>query len=80
MNIPTKQNKCGKNALNLNNSTSSNHSKKKKIYTPPENKNRMLSICTPPFCDRMPKGNQNLSSKGGGSEEHRNRAKFARKP
>ena len=28
----------------------------------------------------MPKGNQNLSSKGGGDEELRNRAKFACKP
>ena len=36
--------------------------------------------CTPPFCDGMPKGNQNPSSKGGGDEELRNRAKSARKP
>ena len=32
-------------------------------------------ICTPPFWDGMPKGNQNPSSKGGGGEERRNRAK-----
>ena len=37
-------------------------------------------ICTPPFCDVMPKGNQKPSLKGGGDEELRNRAKFARKP
>ena len=37
-------------------------------------------ICTPPFCDGMPKGNQNLSSKGGGDEELQNRAKSARRP
>ena len=30
-------------------------------------------ICTPPFCDRMPKGNKKPSSKGGGDEELRNR-------
>ena len=37
-------------------------------------------ICTPPFCDRLQKGNQNPSSKGGGDEELRNCAKSARKP
>ena len=37
-------------------------------------------ISTPPLCDRMPKGNQNPSSKGGGDEELRNRAKSARRP
>ena len=37
-------------------------------------------ICTPLFCDGMPKGNQNPSSKGGGGEECRNRAKSTRKP
>ena len=39
-----------------------------------------LFICTPHFCDGMPKGNQNPSSKGDGDEELRNRAKSARKP
>ena len=33
-----------------------------------------------PFCDGMPKENQNPSSKGGGDEELRNRAKSARRP
>ena len=58
-----------------------------KINSPPENKNkykRLLNVktlkCTPPFCEGMPKGNQNPSSKGGGDEELRNRAKSARKP
>ena len=37
-------------------------------------------ICTFPFCDGMSKGNQNSSSKGGGDEELRNRAKSARRP
>ena len=37
-------------------------------------------ICTLPFCDGMPMGNQNPSSKGGGEEECRNRAKSTRKP
>ena len=68
---------------NLNNSKSSNQSKK--IKSPPKNKNRYKEcqkhlICTPPFCDGMPKGNQNPSSKGGGDEELRNRAKSARRP
>ena len=65
---------------NLNNSTSSNQQKN---YSPPENKNKMqsaLKICAPPFCDGISKGNQNPSSKGGGGEERRNRAKSTRKP
>ena len=33
-----------------------------------------------PFCDGMPKGNQNPSWKGGGDEELWNHAKSARKP
>ena len=37
-------------------------------------------ICTPNFCDGMPKGNQNPSSKGGGDEELQNRAKSAHNP
>ena len=56
-----------------------------KIKFPPKNKNRYKVcqkhlICTPPFCDGMPKGNQNSSSKGGGDEELRNRAKSAHNP
>ena len=54
-----------------------------KINSPLENKNKVQVqklICTPPFCDGMPKSNQNPSSKGGGDEELRNRAKSARKP
>ena len=58
-----------------------------KINSPPENKNKYERLsnvktlkCTPPFCDEMPKGNQNPSSKGGGDEELRNHAKSARKP
>ena len=43
------------------------------INSPPENKNKYkcqkLLKYTPPFCDRMPKGNQKPSSKGGGDEE-----------
>ena len=35
---------------------------------------------TPPFCDGMPKGSQNPSSKGSGGEDHRNCANSARKP
>ena len=35
--------------------------------SPPNYKNPLqMSKCTPPFCDGMPKGNQNPSSKGGG--------------
>ena len=67
---------------NLYNSTSSNQSK---IKSPPKTKKRTknaknISLCTPPFCDGMPKGNQNPSSKGGGDEELRSRAKSARRP
>ena len=55
---------------NLNNSSSSNQ---QKINSPPENKNKYKCqkhlIYTSPFCDGMPKGNQNPSSKGGGDEE-----------
>ena len=54
---------------NLNSSTSFNQ---QKINSPPENKNQYKCqklICTPLFCDGMPKGNQNPSSKGGGDEE-----------
>ena len=36
-----------------------------------------LSKCTPPFCDELPKGNQDLSSKGG-SKEHLELTKSAR--
>ena len=40
-----------------------------------------LSTCinTPPFCDKLPTGNQDSSSKGGGKEECRTLAKSARK-
>ena len=67
---------------NLNNSTSSNQSKTK---SPPKTKTstknaKNISLCTPPFYDGMPKGNQNPSSKGGGNEELRNRAKSTCKP
>ena len=53
---------------NLNNSTSSNQQKWNTL--PLKTKQSALSkqICTPPFCDEMPKGNQNPSSKGGGDE------------
>ena len=54
---------------NLNNFTSSNQ---QKINSPPENKKQVQVqklICTPPFCDGMPKDNQNPSSKGGGDKE-----------
>ena len=67
---------------NLNNSTSSNQTK---IKSPPKTKNKYkecqkhLSMYSP-FCDGMPKGNQNPSSKGGGDEELRNRAKSACRP
>ena len=67
---------------NLNNSTSSNQTK---INSPPKTKTstknvKNISLCTPPFCDGMPKGNQNPSSKGGDDEELRNRAKSTRRP
>ena len=64
---------------NLNNSTSSNQSK---IKSPPKTKTSTKNAknITPPFCDGMPKGNQNPSSKGGGGEELRNRAKSTRRP
>ena len=64
---------------NLNNSTSSNQ-QKTTLPLKTKTKCKVLSICTPPFCDEMPKGNQNPSSKGGGGEERRNRAKSTRKP
>ena len=56
---------------NLNNSTSSNQSK---INSPFKNKigtsmPKTYHMYTPPFCDGMPKGNQNPSLKGGGDEE-----------
>ena len=38
---------------------------------PPNYKNPLqMSECTSPFCDRMPMGNQNPSSKGGGGGDH----------
>ena len=37
------------------------------------------SICTPPFCDELPKGNQGPSLKGGGGVDRRTLAKSARK-
>ena len=64
---------------NLSNSTSSNQ-QKTTLPLKTKTKCKVLSICTPPFCDGMPKGNQNPSSKGGGSEERRNCAKSACKP
>ena len=58
-----------------------------KINSLPENKNKYKRLSnvktlksTPPFCDGIPKGNQNPSSKGGGDEELRNRSKSTRKP
>ena len=36
-----------------------------------------MSKCTPPFCDGMPKSNQNPSSKGGGGKDRRNCANSA---
>ena len=41
--------------------------------------NLPLSTCinTPPFCDELPKANQDSSSKGGGEEECRTLAKSA---
>ena len=67
---------------NLNNSTGSNQSK---IKSPPKTKTskknaKNISLCTPPFCDGMPKGNQNPSSKGDGDEELRNPTKSTRRP
>ena len=65
--------------INLN-SISSNQ---KQNYTPPEDKTlqelKTNQLCTPPFCDGMPKGNQNPSAKGGGGEDRRNYANSARK-
>ena len=37
------------------------------------------SICTPPFCDELPKGNQDSSSKRGGGVNRRTLAKSERK-
>ena len=36
-----------------------------------------LSLCTPPFCDVLPKGNQDLSEGGAGGEAPLASAKFA---
>ena len=38
-----------------------------------------MSKCTPPFCDRMQKGNQNPSSKGGGGGDRKKCSRSARK-
>ena len=56
-----------------------------KIKFPPKNKNKYkyaknISCVLPFFRDGMPKGNQKPSSKGGGNEELRNRAKSAHNP
>ena len=55
--------------------------------SPPENiKKKTLQVLKwlkyvlPLFCDRMPKGSQNPSSKGGGGEDRRNCANSARTP
>ena len=44
-----------------------------KLQNKKKNKKKNLplspSICTPHFCDELPKGNQNSSSKGGGGED-----------
>ena len=37
------------------------------------------SICTPPFCDELTKGNQGSSSNGGGGVDRRTLAKSTRK-
>ena len=37
------------------------------------------SICTPPFCDEFPKGNQGSSSKEGGGVDSQTLAKSIRK-
>ena len=38
------------------------------LCTPKQNSNTPISmhICTPPFCNELPKGNHDSSSKGGG--------------
>ena len=36
-------------------------------------------ICTPPFCDKLSKGNQDSSSKGGGGVDRRKLTISARK-
>ena len=47
--------------------------------SPPNYKNPLqMSKCTPPFCDGMPKGNQNPSSKGGGGGGGGDRLKCSR--
>ena len=56
-------------------STTPQASTNQKIKSPPKNKNRYKVcqkhlICTPPFCDGIPKDNQNPSSKGGGDDSH----------
>ena len=38
-----------------------------------------LSICTPPLCDELLKGNQDSSSKEGGGGDHLKLAKSVRK-
>ena len=40
---------------------------------------KILYKCTPPFCDGMPKGNHNPSSKGGGGGNHLKCSKSVRK-
>ena len=55
---------------NLNNSTSSNQQKWNALPLKTKQSALLNQICTPLFCDGMPKDNQNPSSKGGGGEEH----------
>ena len=48
--------------------------------SPPNYKNPLqMSKCTPPFCDKMPKGNQNPSPKGGGGGDCLKCARSTRK-
>ena len=53
--------------------------KKKKKKKKKKNLPLSPSICTPPFCDELPKGNQDSSSKGGGGEDRQAPAKSAHK-
>ena len=49
-------------------STSSNKTKSLPLKTK-KSTSVLNPKCTPPFCDRMPKGNQNPSSKRGGDKD-----------
>ena len=67
--------------LNLQSSKKEKNKKQKKQKEKRKKQNLPLSssLCTPLFCDKLPKSNQDSSSKEGGGGDRRKLANSARK-